>query len=132
MIFQLSEKHINGIMEILKAEHQFWSCDKEGLIETVKTLRKTVGKLPKRIFLHPVKVTFFNIPKDYYLAFAWFLEWLLENPQNHDEMEKAANMMIFSALDELMERGEILAIKYYEIIAQILSGKITKESDFFF
>lgn len=127
----VDESVVDLIMKLILAEHQFWSGDIEGLDESAATLMQTVKKIPKRCYLQPNDLSLLWFERDYYIAFAWFCQFLLLHPKPPGKLERSAAMMVLCSLEGHIISADILAVKYYEIIAQMLAGKKEELASFY-
>jgi hypothetical protein len=129
---RLSGKAVARLMQIVRAEHLFWSGSAARLAESAKTLMQVIPKTPEKCFKNGGTL----IPpmwydKSYYEAFAWFCHFLTSKPRECQKIERAACMLTYCAIDcHGIDSAELLGIKYYDIIAQMLSGKQAELRDF--
>ncbi|MBN1866406.1 hypothetical protein JW916_03845 [Candidatus Sumerlaeota bacterium] len=118
-------------LSVIEAEHLFWSKNVEHLAPLADTLLDTINAMPTRYFGGKDYGVPLYRPKDVYVSFGWFLKFLFPPARDVEKSERAAAMMVYCALDDAVDTGYLLAIKYYEIIAQMIVGK-DKELESFY
>lgn len=129
--FGTDEKTIPPALSVLEAESLFWSKDKERLAPLSDTLLDTINRMPVRCFGEKNNRVPLHWPKDFYVSFAFYLKFLFPPSRFLEKAERAATMMIYCLTENNIDLDSILAVKYYEIIAQMIAGKDKELIDFY-
>lgn len=124
----IEEENIARVLQIALAEHQLWSSDMPALCKGMINLRDSVKKIPPDYYYrnnNKHNLILLDYTQKYYAAFVAYCEAILDYPNSGKNMICAAEEMLCEALDNHIMDTHILTVKYYNIIANMVSGDIS-------